>query len=261
MAEAPPAEKPFKEFIPTEFHDRPYLKDFLDKNDSPETRAALFNKLDGAEKLIGKKTVDGIPAADAKPEDIEKFYAKLRAEKPEDYEYKLGDKPDEVFDKELRAAAHKAGLSKKQMAEFVGTLAPGMQAREAAALAERAKLDKEFTDMQAAAFGPENEKVIARVKEAIKEYAPENVKQHADKLDNAALTILAGVINSVLVKYVPEDKLNGKDKGESAGGDKAALQTEARALQTSEAWKNFQHPDHDKTKKRVAEIYASAAFK
>lgn len=254
----PPA-KTFKEFIPAEFHDKPYLKDFLEKPDSPETRTELFKKLDGAETLIGRKI--GIPGADAKPEEIEKFYGSLRAAKPEDYEFKVGGKPDAEFDKELRTAAHTAGLSKAQMAKFIDKLAPGIQARQTAIVERQAALDKEFEGIVAAAYGKDNEKVVARVGEALKEFTPEPLKAHLDKLDNNALAIVTGVINSIMQKYVPEDDLSSKDKGAAGAGDKATLQKEARELQVSEAWKNWQHPDHEKTKKRVAEIYASAAFK
>ncbi len=259
--ENPPTEKPFKEFIPTEFHDRPYLKDFLDKNDTPETRIALFNKLDGAEKLIGKKTVGGIPAADAKPEEVEAFYKSLGAAKPEDYEFKLGEKSDEEFNKELRAAAHNAGLSKTQMAKFIDKIAPGVAARQAAAVAAQTKLNTEFDALVAKTFGADNAKIVARVKEALTEHTPAELKPFADKLDNNALAILTGVVNAIILKYTPEDDLKSKDGGDNKGADKAALQEEARKLQASEAWKNWQHPDHAKTQARVKEIYGSPAFK
>lgn len=241
--------------------DRAYLKEYADKPLDKDVATALLKKLDGAESLIGRKI--GIPGPDAKPEEIEKFYSTLRAPKPEDYEFELGEKPDENFVKEMRAAAHKAGLSKKQLAEFTAGLTPGFKARQAAAVAAQEKLDKEFEGIVSTTFGKDGEKVLARGQEALKDLTPAALRPYIATLDNKALAVLVGVIDAVMTKYVPEDDLNGKGKGGAGdtGNDKAALQEEARKLQALEAWKNFQHPDHEKTVKRVQEIYASAAFK
>lgn len=262
MADAPPIDAPklFKEIIPAEMHDRGWVKPFLDKPFNAELGVELTKKLDGAETLIGKKTL--IPDDKSDPKDVEAFYSKLGLEKPEGYDVKgLGEKPDEVFAKEIQAAAHKGRLTQKQLNDFLAEMAPKVSARrEAAAKAQEAR-DKEFEGIVASTFGKENEKVIERVRAELTARTPEQLKPHIDKLDNNALAILTGVINSVLLEYVPEDKLNGKAKGQGGGADKGALQKEARDLQASDAWKNFQHPDHEKTKKRVAEIYADPAFK
>ena len=60
--------------------------------------------------VLGKKL--GIPAADAKEDEIIKFHEALRPGKAEDYELTLGEKPDEEFVKSFRAAADEAGLSR-----------------------------------------------------------------------------------------------------------------------------------------------------
>ena len=49
--------------IPAEFKDQAYLKDLKGLPIGPDAYTALFKKLDGAEKLIGKKTA--IPEATA----------------------------------------------------------------------------------------------------------------------------------------------------------------------------------------------------
>src|SRR3990167_3219822 len=154
--EAPPVPPLMKTLIPAEFHDRGYLKDWLEKPSSPEMMADVFKKLDGAETLIGKKL--GIPAADAKPEEIEKFYAALRPEKDLDYELKLGEKPDEGFVTELRAAFHATGISKAQAKRFTEKLAPGFEARQVGIAAEQKKLEDAFDVLTQATFGKDNEK-------------------------------------------------------------------------------------------------------
>lgn len=262
--EAPPTTPPpaplLKTVIPPDLHERGWAKDWLDKPHTPETTAELFKKLDGAETLIGKKTL--IPGPDAKPEEVTAFYEKLRVAKPEDYEFKLGEKPDENFVKELRTAAHTAGLSKQQMAAFVEKLAPGFQARQKAATEAQAARDKEMDALVVTTFGKDNEKVVARVRGAMAEHAPENLKGHIDSLDNKSLALMAGVINAIMVKYMSEDDLNRtNNSGQGAGNDRQSLQDEARKLMASPAYKDFQHSDHEKIQKRLKEIYANPAFK
>ena len=104
-----------REFIPQELHDRPYLKDYLDKPWGKEVGAEFFKKLDGAESLIGKRP--SIPdAKTAKPEELEKFFEQYRPEKPEDYELPVEKdvKLDDTFAKAVRSAFHEGRISKVQ---------------------------------------------------------------------------------------------------------------------------------------------------
>lgn len=267
MPEAPPAAPPaadapklLRELVPQDLHDRGYLKDYLDKPQSPEAFAEIFKKLDGAETLIGKKTL--IPDDKSKPEEVEAFYAKLGLAKADAYDVKaLGEKADEAFSKEIQAAAHKGRLTQKQLNDFLEGMAPGITQRRAAQAEAQAARDKEFEALVAAAHGPENKPVLDRVQAALKEYTPKTHQPFIDSLDNKALAVLTGVINAIMVKYVPEDELNGTGNGAPAGAEgKAALQEEARKLQASPEWTDFRHPDHEKVQKRVKEIYASPVF-
>jgi len=253
---AEPETKTLKEVIPQEFHDRGYLKDLLDKPQGPEAFADVFKKLDGAESLIGRKI--GIPGADAKPDEIEKFYSSLRPGKVEDYDLKgLGEKPDEEFVKMLRTAAHKRGLSKVQLSGFTEDLSAFFKGRSDQATTKQKEQDTAFDDIVAKAFGKDEEVILERANAAIKEHTPESLKPYLDKISNENLAVMAGVINAVLVKYVPEDDLKGKGKGGSGGSAPTVedLNKEAIALQSSDAWKDFRHPEHQKTVDRVQEIY------
>lgn len=91
------------------------------KDTSATSFEALAKKTRDAESLIGKSVQ--LPAADAKPEDWDKFYGKLgRPEKPDGYEFKLPEGlPENLpYNTELRdrfsPVAHKLGLSKSQAA-------------------------------------------------------------------------------------------------------------------------------------------------
>jgi len=261
ITQDPPAPKLFKDIAPAEFHDRGWIKPFLDKPYTPELGVELVKKLDGAETLIGKKTL--IPGADAKPEEVEAFYSKLGLEKAEGYDVKaLGEKPDEGFMKEVQAAAHKGRLTQAQLNGFLSTLAPGIAARQKAVADAQAARDAEFETIVKTTFGADNAKVLARATELLKEHTPEPLRPFIDKLDNNALAILTGITDSFARKYMSEDELKAKDTGTGGGNsDKETLSAEALKLQSSEAFKNHQHPEYAATQKRVAEIYAHPAFK
>ena len=250
--EAPPVPEVLSKIVPQEYHDRPYLKDLLAKPQTPETFTELFKKLDNAEKLVGKKV--GIPETD-KDEEWTPFLEKLRPAKEEDYEVKMreGAQPDVEFHKALRAAFHGAGVSKIQAARFQEKMFGFLAEREKAMVAEQKKLEVEFDTISKAAFGEANKQVVDRVKAAMDEHAPKVFQPHLGKLDNTALTIMVGVIDSILRKYAPEDKLS--PKGGGSGDEVGTLRDEGRKLMASDAYKDAFHPEHAKTKARVDEIY------
>lgn len=272
MPDAPPTTPPpaaptslaMKDLIESAgLKDRAYLSEYADKTLDKDTATALLKKLDGAETLIGRKI--GIPGADAKPEEIEKFYKALGVEKAEGYDVKaLGEKPDAEFAKEIQAAAHKGQLSQRQLNAFLGELAPKVALRQKAAAEAQAKLDQEFDGLALAAFGGEKDKVLDRVQGVLKEHTPKMFQAHIDRLSNQDLVLLAGVIDSVIKTYVPEDKIEGMSKAGGAdnnSNDADALRKEARELMSKPAYTDFQHADHAKTINRVKEIYASPVFK
>lgn len=261
-APPPPSPLVMKELIEAAgLTDRAYLKDFADKPLDKDVATALLKKLDGAETLIGRKI--GIPGADAKPDELDKFYATLRPAKAEEYEFKLGEKPDEEFVRAFRESAHFAGLSKTQTSRLVEKLTPHFEAVAQKQVAERARLDQEFDGLAKALFGDAQDKKIARVQAAIKDLAPEPVKKFAERLDNNALALVAGVVNAVLDKYAKEDDFSGGGAGAgSAGGtDKDTLIKELHTLYATPAWKDFQHADHKQTRARIDEILAHPALK
>lgn len=245
--------------IPQDLHDRGYVKPWLDKPWTPELAGEVFKKLDGAESLIGKKTL--IPGADAKPEDWDQFLSKLRPEKPEDYEVKVGEGADQEFLKTFREASHHAGVSKVQLSRQLEKLVPVLQAKAKEQADANAAKEAEFDTLVKAAVGPDHEKKVARVGEAIKEFAPEGVRKFIDKLDNTAMALVVGLVHGVLEKYGAEDKINNEGGSGNASNDKETLLNEAKAIYANPAWKNFQHPDHEKLVKREAEIFAHPAFK
>jgi hypothetical protein len=261
----PPAPLAMKDII-TEagLADRAYLKDYLEKPLDKETALSLLKKVDNAETLIGKKTI-GIPEGDD-PKQWDEFAGKMRPAKADDYEIVTGEKPDPEFLKAVREAFYDAGIHKTQANRVFGKLIPTLQAagkaqkEKAAALeAEMEKRDKEFADLLKNMTGPEFDKKSARVQAAVKELVPEQARKFVDKIDDKSLALFVAFADSLLAKYAKEDDFTGNTGGGGGGGapDKEGLIKELHTLYGSEAWKNFQHADHEKTKKRVDEILAS----
>lgn len=236
--------------------DRGWAKDYADKPLDKDTATALLKKLDGAESLIGRKI--GIPGDDAKPEELEKFYSTLRPAKADDYEIKLGEKPDEEFVKVFRAAAHKAGMSKKQLAELTGELSPVFAARAKAAAEAQAASDKEFEQLAQTLFGADKDKAFERVKAALEAHAPAAVKAHIGRLDNNNLALVAGVVDAIIKKYVPEADMGG---GKGGSTDTTNLREEGRKLMASPEYRDPFHPKHAEVKAKVDALYAQLAKK
>jgi len=243
----------FETLIPQEFKDRAYLNDLKALPVGPEGYTALFKKLDGAQSLIGKKT--GVPAADAAPEEWEKFHATLRPAKADDYEL---NSPDPEAAKAIKGIFHEAGLTKSQAAKLAAKFDAFVAEKTAPQKEAEAKLDKEFEEMTKATFGPENAKVLERSKEMLAALTPDSMKPFLNRLPNESLVLLAGVMEQVRAKYLKEDNISGG----SAGGvpqDVSSLRDEAQKLQSSPAWKDVFHKDHESTVAKVNEIYTSIA--
>lgn len=249
--------------------DRGWAKDYLDKPLDKDTTISFLKKLDGAETLLGKPKLL-LPADDAKDDEVEAFLGKLRPAKADDYEIKLGEKPDENFVKAFRESAHFAGLNKVQTKRLVEKLTPYFQAaakaktdENTAAKAVADKRDADFETLLKSMTGDEFEKRSARVQNAVKELVPETARKFVDKIDDKSLALFVTFADALLSKYAKEDDFKGGNNGGGGGGgqDKETLIKELHTLYASEGWKNFQHSDHEKTKKRVDEILASPVFK
>lgn len=263
----PPAPLAMKDLI-TEagLADRGWAKDYLDKPLDKDTTISFLKKLDGAETLIGKKTL--VPGADAKPEELDEFFGKVRPEKADDYAIEAGEKPDEGFIKAVRESFHDGRLHKHQAQKVLAKLVPFLKERETirlnAAAAEKAKNDEReaaFETMLKEAVGPEYEKKSARVQQAIKELVPESARQYADKIDDKSLVLVTAVVDALLSKYAKEDDFKGDGGG--GGGkqeDKNTLVEELKKLYAEPARNDFRHADHEKINKRINEILAHPAL-
>jgi hypothetical protein len=259
---APPAAgAAFKTYVPAEFHDREYLKPWLDKPWSPELGAELVKKLDGSQKLIGRKG-GMVPEDDKDEAGWTALHERIRPAKPEDYEITVGDAPDEEFIKTFRTAAHESGASKRTVKALTDKLIPFFKGRAEAHQAEMAKMETEYATFAKDAMGEGWDKRQGRVMTAIKELAPEGAKKFIDKLNNNDMALMVSTIDAVLKKYAKEDDFVAPPGGGGTGGqDKEALVAELKTLYANPAYKDFTKPDSAKVRKRVEEILASPLLK
>lgn len=249
-----------KTLIPQDLHDREYIKPWLDKEWNGELAAEVFKKLDGSQTLLGKKR--GIPAADAKDEEVNAFYEALRPQKVDEYELALGEKPDEEFVKSFRSAAFDAGVSKRSLKVMTEKLMPFFKGRAETHATEQAKIEKEYGEFVKTAMGEGWEKRQERVQTALKELAPEGAKKFIDKLNNNDLALVVTIVDSVLKKYAKEDDFSAPAGGGAGGGtDKESLVAELKTLYAKKGWKDFTDPESAKVRKRVEEILAHPLMK
>lgn len=254
VVDAPPVDAPLmKSIIPEEYHDKEYLKGWLDKPVSVEAHAEVFKKLVNSQSLLGQKT--GVPANDAPAEEWEIFYKQLRPESAEAYEFvtKEGSEPDVDLEKAMKSVFHKAGLTPAQAKDIHAGFQEVAEGRASVHTEAQKKSDEEFEGLLTATFGKDNEAIVAGIRAELDASTPENLKPHLAKLSNENLAILAGVIHAIKGKYTKEDNIASK------GGDAASqlgLREEGRTLMASKAYKDSFHADHAATRARVTAIYA-----
>lgn len=245
--------KKFAQIVPEQYRSKDYLKDLLELPLDNTAYDQLFKKLDGAERLIGTKI--GLPKEDAPDTDWEQYFSKVRPQSPDAYEIvtKEGGKVDDETAKTLKTLFHKAGLTNRQAKILQNDFNEMIYAKNKEALEAQKKLDKEFEELTANAFGADGEKVLTRANTMLKELTPDNLKPHLERLSNEALVILSGVLNTIYDKYISEDQMRGPDTTKST--DTESLREQARKLLASREYQDPFNPKHDETVKKVGELY------
>lgn len=246
----------FETLIPAEFKEAGYLSDLKSLPVGPEAYNALFKKLDGAEKLIGKKTA--IPEPNAPEAEWNSFFARLRPETPDAYDFKdasgADPKSDPEFLKGVKSIFHEAGVNKVQAKKIYSKFEEMMSKQSAAQVAEQERLDAEFLRISTETFGAENEKKLEKARTLLNEFTPANLKPHLEKLSNEGMVILAGVMNAMSEKFMKPDNMN-PGGGSGAGKDGLSMREEAKKIMASQEYSDCTHPGHAAAVKRVNDIY------
>ncbi len=249
-----------REFVPQEFLEKPYLKDFLDKPWDKANAAEFFKKHDGLETLLGKRPA--IPdAKTAKPEELEKFFEQFRPEKAEEYDIPIDKeaKPSDDFLKAVRTAFHEGKISKVQATKFLSTMdAFGREQRKVLAQ-ESARKAAEFDTLAKTMLGEQNKAVMERVRGLLKEYAPSAATANLDKLTDEQVVTMGAIVDAIHKKFAHEDDLSGKGKGGnggagSGGTTSAEKRQEMRTLMASKPYTSWQDPAHAATLAKVKQL-------
>jgi len=248
-----------REFVPQEFLEKPYLKDFLDKPWDKTTSAELFKKLDGAESLLGRRPAVPDPKT-AKPEELEKFFEQFRPEKAEEYEVPLEKdaKVDPNFIKALQAGLHAGRISKVQAAALLKSVTEYGTGVRAAATQAAARKAAEFDTLAKTYLGEQNKAAMESIRGLIKQYAPPAAQASLDKLTDEQVVVMGATIQAIHKKYAPADELNGKPgAGSGTGGGPSTVEskrTEMYKLIGEKSYSNAWHAEHATVTARVAQL-------
>jgi hypothetical protein len=221
--------------VPEQLKEELWTKDIKTPED-------LWNKLAGAQKLIGKKGIIP-PAKDAPQEEWESFYnAQGRPENPEGYEFKsieeLKDVPrNPELDNRLKNIFHKRGVSKEVteaiVAEtekvFYEMTKPELE-KTAKQIQESKRIEEEFVKLKTQVLGQEAESTTVAFKSVLKETLGDRafLAQKLDTMDNDALLSLMVFAKNIHDKYVGENKIpNTPGSTSNMTGD---LKTDFQAL-------------------------------
>lgn len=238
--------------IPEEYRDRGWAK-------KVESEQDLWKAFDNAQSMLGKRPA-GIPAEDAPQEEWDSFYKALgRPESADDYklseiegvEGEAAEHLKPIQDK-AKSILHEAGIPQKQ----ADSIWKAFVKAEIEAMSEASvSLDAKFDELTSSHFGENYDKVQQRVLDSLKD-APEefrNVIANADPVTQAA-TIFA--VNQALEKaeaevgkYKSEDSLTSGDQ--SSGQSIEETRKELAKLRTSDAAKDFLHPENKATREKI----------
>lgn len=243
--------------IPEEYAEKGWIKTIKSQDD-------LWKQMDAAQSMIGSRTE--VPSAEASDEDWTNFYNKLgRPEEAAGYELptQFEGMPEGADLTEQRDIAqnilHKAGLTKKQAgavwSEFIkNEMGIASQNQE-----DYAKLASE---MSAKHLGDNTEQITQATDDAIAKYLPEELHDGlAAAMSGNVHTQIAfaklhagmqAEIDAVKAEYGAEGSISKGNPSSAASVDET--RQKLAKLRTSDAARNFDHPDHQKTVNEIQEL-------
>lgn len=233
--------------IPQEYAEKKWSKDINSIDD-------LWKSYDGAQNLIGNRPA-GIPDFNtASPEEVATFNKSFGVpDTPDAYEFNL---PEGVelngTDEKARNIFHEAGLNKNQ-ADVVMQKYMEMEAQA------QADMDTQFDEVIQKHFGETFEQDQKQVHDVVSKYVPEDLRAGFEAMPPQALAALVSLTKGLQGEVSQVKKQYGAEDTLTAGNTNSAqsiedVRKELAALRFSEPVKNFQHPDHDKAVKRIAEL-------
>jgi hypothetical protein len=203
----------------------------------------------GYDNLVSKLGADPIvkPKSDAAPEEWQKYYNKLgRPESADKYAINLPENGLTYDDNMLngfKKAAHESGLTQDQVEKVFGWYDASMLA------ADGAKYEAAEAELKTK-WGGDYDKNLSAAADFAKQAVPADYQDVVAKYSNDPAFIQ--MLHGIKAKYATEDRVSGNGQ---QGNTEADRRSQAVALMNSEAWKNAFHPDHERTKLQVRDLY------
>jgi len=182
----PAAPPPVEYKIPDAFKDKPWASKIKSEED-------LWKQLDNTQGLLGKKNL--YPAADATPEQMDEYFAGLRPESVEKYDFGENH-PNPEFAKGVGELLFSAGISEHQAKKLI----PAYQAMETAAL-EKATSADGFKEVMTKSFGEKYEGNVAAISKEIGQHASPEDQKIFDAMPNEYIGALYRMVANVQKAY------------------------------------------------------------
>ena len=154
----------------------------------------LWKQHENAQKLIGRKTI-GIPTSDSSEEEIEQFYAKVRPESLDGYDFDLAEDTD--FFKDV---FYKSGISARQAKALTDAYKESVRKSTESLYSENG-----FKEVMKNALGDEYSTKIEKVNAFLKQYGKKSALDEIEQLPNETLGLLYGLINLTMDKYAVKE--------------------------------------------------------
>jgi uncharacterized protein YdcH (DUF465 family) len=273
----PPTETvPVETTAPTEtppspfdsYKDRPW---FANVTKAEDPVAEALKQLDGAQKLIGKKTL-GVPSSDADEAEWEAFYSQTRPESVDAYEFKaleLGEGYEEVaaainesrdteFGKLVGSIFHKYGVDKRRaeaiVHEYEKVSAEAKKDEIKAIIQTNKEMDTTFDKLATEHFGKTTKDSLSEAQLLITQLAPESVKKYLPSLSAEAAITLAVTLKA-------QQKALGQEDARSTVGNTNAVMTveerreKVKELMANPAYADRMHPKHKQVADEIGALY------
>jgi len=237
----------FKTLVPKDYAEKGWVGEIKD--------VPAFFKMFDDQKIALSRRAGGVPDWETASDEEKASFNKALGvpEAPEGYEITRieGQEVNEKWEGQVKDLFHKSGLSTRQakaMETGFNELVTGLQAEMGV---NAQKSDEEFDKLAKEVYGENEELALKITKGYIDKLTPDSLKDGVDDLSNRDLLRLSSVIFAMHKEYVGEDKLPDDFDEVELGLNQADKIAKGTALMASDAYKDWQHPDHKNTVEKV----------
>lgn len=201
--------------VPDAYKEKPWAAKVKSNDD-------VWKALDGAQELIGKKTLPPIDFAKATPEELIKFNETMRPADVKAYNLEaVGLPADHAIGKILQESGIPAHQGHAAIKAY--------QAYEAAQMAEATSAEG-FKSAMKAKFGDGYEPVVASAEKMLKQHLSDEDKQLFDKLPNSVLPSVYALVANMQKAYGAHETGAQVSGNNDAGGIKVDVETQRADL-------------------------------